>query len=113
MARRSASDAVTGGIFLDVKANFLSRSLGRGHQLADGFEQRADGLVVALDFTLQFGEFGRQVPVQSQRLAQTHESAHDGDVDLDRPPAVQDTGKHRHSLFREGIGQIVEMLAAL
>ena len=79
---------------------------GRGHELADGFEERMYRGVVAFEALLEFREFAGEFDVISEELARLHEGAHDGDVDLHGALAAQDAGEHGHPLFRERIGEV-------
>jgi len=49
-----------------MKPDLLSRRFWRRHQSADGFKQGADVLVVSFDFSLQFIEFGGQIPCEKK-----------------------------------------------
>jgi hypothetical protein len=75
----------------------------RGHELADGVEDRFELGVV---FSLQVGQLESQLGVGEEHFTQAHEGAHDGDVDLHGPPAAQDAGEHGDTLFREGVGAV-------
>lgn len=57
----------------------------------------------------QLGKFARQLPVGGGQLPHLHEGAHDGDIHLHGPFAVEDAGKHGDALFGEDIGQIFSM----
>jgi hypothetical protein len=46
--------------------------------------------------------FAGQVTVGGEYLANPDKRTHDGDVYFGGSVAVQDTGKHRHTLFRKG-----------
>ena len=66
--------------FSDVKADLLARRIRRRHELANGVEERADGLVVSFQAALQFGQFAGEGLVGAQHPAQTYEGAHDRDI---------------------------------
>jgi hypothetical protein len=88
-----------------MEANLGFWRFGRrgSHKLTDGFEEGTNGGVVALDAVFQFSQLAGKLSVGGEGLAELHESAHDGDVDLDGTPAAQDAGKHGHALLGKGI----------
>jgi hypothetical protein len=96
-----------------VVSNFPARCCGWGGDFADGIEQRADAVVVALNLALQFGQFVGEFLVQGERRSQTHEYPHDGNVDLNSARAAQHARRHGDALLREDLRQILEMLAPL
>jgi hypothetical protein len=64
--------AIGDGVFLDVEADFGPRRLfrhGRTHELANGFEEGTDGVVMTFDAFFQFGELGNELDVAAEDLA--------------------------------------------
>src|SRR5581483_2874650 len=98
----------------DVEADFARRLLrnGRIHELPNGFEKGADGVVMTFDAFFQFGELASELDVAAKHPAELDEGAHDGDVDLNGAVAVEHGGEHGDSLLREGEREILEMLSA-
>ena len=82
------------------------------HQLPDCFEYDAEMLVVLAEFPFYLFEFRGQPLVGRKNLPETHEGPHNGDIDLDGPVAMQDTGEHGDPLFGEGVGQIAAPASA-
>ena len=64
---------------------------GRLHELADGFEEGSDLRVMSTNFSFELLQFGCQLFMASGEVAELHECAHDGDVDLNSPFAPQHT----------------------
>ena len=55
------------------------RSRRRGHELADGIENRFE---LGIVFLLQVSQFASQLGVGQEHFPEPHERAHNGDVDL-------------------------------
>ena len=62
----------------------------RVHELADGFKEGGDVVIVALDATFQFDEFNGELAVRAEQFAQFDERAHDlnAGLDGDRAPII-------------------------
>jgi hypothetical protein len=67
-----------------MKADLLARRCGRTHKPADRVKHNLELGVV---FRFQFFEFGGEVGMGREELAQANERAHDLDVDSNRPLA--------------------------
>ena len=63
-----------------------------------------DDLELRVKAFFQLLELMGQVGVGGEEAVQADEGAHDLDVDLHGPVAVQDAGKHGDALFGEGVG---------
>ena len=95
----SLTGAVRDGVFFDVETDFgFGQRWRRGHELADGVENRFE---LGIVFLLQVRKFASQFAVAEEHFPQAYERAHDGDIDLHGPPAAHDAGKHGDTLFRE------------
>ena len=70
------------------------------HELPDRIKDRFELSIV---LALQSIEFPRQILVGCQELADPDKGIHNLDIDLDRSFAVQDAGKHGHTLLGESI----------
>src|SRR5439155_15325849 len=79
------------------------RATWRSHEIADGVEDSLELHVVPL---FQLVQPACQVGVGCGHPPQPDESAHDLDVDRDRPRAVQDTREHRDALLGEGVRRV-------
>src|SRR5882724_9505099 len=77
--------------------------LRRSHELANGIEYHLELCVV---FLLQIAQFASEIGVGKEHLAQAHECAHDGDVNLHRASAAQHAGQHCDALLGKRIRQI-------
>src|SRR5438477_12978815 len=73
------------------------------HELADGVEHDAELSIVLL---FEGGELFGQLSVRPKDLTQSHECAHDLDVDLYRLAAAQDGREHRNALLGESVGRV-------
>src|SRR2546422_5776774 len=76
----------------------------RGHELADGDDERADGLIVARDFAFHLGKLFGELLVTGDPLTKVYKSPHDKDADLDGPRRIEDAGGHNGAVLGEGIG---------
>ena len=54
----------------------------RSHELADGFEQGLNSRIVTLDFLFELVQFAREFFMKRKSFAETHKSAHYGNIDL-------------------------------
>lgn len=88
----------------DVSDGILLRGLRRGEEFADRIEKHRDLPVVLLDLA---GESA----IGREHLAELHERAHDGDVDLRGAFSAQHAGKHRHALLGENVWRKFRMPA--
>src|SRR5260221_14246909 len=88
-----------------MKSNvaLLSGGWRRGHQLANGFENDPEVFVI---FLFQFLELAGQVLMSRKNLAQAHEGAHDGDIDVNGALTAKHAGKHGNALFGESVREI-------
>src|SRR5439155_25850463 len=86
-----------------IKADLPSRCFRRRHQLANGFHNRSDVLIVLSDGLRGLPKFLCEFAIRVVPLAETHKCAREGNVDGYGPIAVQHAGEHRDSLFREGV----------
>src|SRR6266480_2610747 len=77
--------------------------LRRSHELANGIEYHLELCIV---FFLQIAQFASEIGVGKEHLAQAHECAHDGDVNLHRASAAQHAGQHCDALLGKRIRQI-------
>ncbi len=88
-------------LFFGLEANApAGRRLLWTHQLPDGVKDDAELGVV---LSLQLLQLPGQVLVGPQQLADPDKGIHNLDIDLDRSFAVQDAGKHGHTLLSESI----------
>src|SRR5688572_211813 len=85
------------------EADAAARRIRWRHQLPDGVEHDAELGVV---FLLQLVEASCELGAGLHEPAQADEGAHDLDVHLDRPWAVQDAGEHGDALLGEGVGTV-------
>ncbi len=86
---------------LRMKTDSSPKRLRRGCKFPDGIKDRSNLLIVAFQPLLQLHEFLRKFPMSGQNPPELDEGPHDGDVDLNSPLTVQNTGEHRDTLFRE------------
>jgi hypothetical protein len=84
----------------------------RFHQLADGFEDNLEFLVVLAELVFELFQLAGKVFVGGQQLAQADEGAHDGDVDLDGAAAAQDAGEHGDAQLGKGERPVFRMPTA-
>jgi len=71
--------------------------------LLDGLKNYGKLFVV---FFLEGVDLPCKFPIAVHKATQLYEGAHNGDIDLSRPLAPQDAGKHGDALFREGHGRV-------
>ena len=81
-----------------------------GHELPDGLEHDGKLLVVLAQLAFELVELASQVFVGGHELAQPHEGAHDGNVNLDGAVAVEDAGEHGNTLLGEGVRQVLDIV---
>src|SRR3989339_1469006 len=82
---------------------FLLRRLGRGHQLADDFEDDGELFIV---FILQLIQPLGEIFVSNHQFAHLDKGSHDHDIHLRGPLTSQHTRKHSDTLLSEGAGMI-------
>ena len=63
------------------------------HELADGFKDRHNLLIMTLYAVFQLLQFDSQFFMGRQHLPKSYESSHDRNVDLDGPSAVENRGQ--------------------
>lgn len=81
--------------------------------MADRANHMDELLIVLADMALKLVQPAGQVGIDHEDLPQPHERAHDFDVDLHGPFAVQDTGQHRHALLGESKGRVARIAMLL
>jgi len=86
-----------------MKTDSSSGRLGRGHQLADGIK---DSPELGIVFLFKRIEFSGQIFVRRENLPEPDEGPHNLNVDSNSTPAVQDAGKHGHTLLGEGTRKV-------
>src|ERR1051325_787554 len=94
-------------------ARFRSRwgfggGFGVVHELAEGVEDDGEFLVVVEEFAFEGVEFGAEVGVGGEKLAEADEGAHDLDGDGDGGGAAEDGREHGDALFGEGVRTIAK-----
>lgn len=77
-----------GSFFDGVTADFALALPWRGHELADGVEQRTNRSVMTFDTAFEFRELAFEFGMTGQHLTQLDKSAHNRDVDHDGAPAT-------------------------
>ena len=77
--------------------------------MLDRFEDYRELLVV---FVFERFDLSGEGAVCVHEPPQLHECAHDGDVDLNRAGAAQDTRKHGDALLSESVGEVAPSPAA-
>ena len=80
-------------------------------ELADRFEEIADGFVVAFEAALEFGEFAGKLAVTGEQLAELNEGTNDRDAHGDGARAAEDAGEHGDALFGEDAGRLATAAA--
>jgi len=73
--------------------------INRLHEFVDGLENDFELFVV---FFLEGFKFAGEINVRAEHLPEADESAHDLNIDLNRARAVEQAGKHGHTLLSEG-----------
>ena len=86
-----------------MKSNLATRLFRRRDQLPNRLNNPGDIFVVFPHALLQFFKFLRQLTIGLKGFMQLYESTHDGDVYFDRAFALQDTGKHGHTLLSKSV----------
>ena len=95
--------SVTSSVVGDESNPPFSGWLGRRHQFPDDVEDRLELRVV---FLFQSGKFECEIGMRCKYPAKPHKGTHYFDVDHDGALAVEDAGKHGHTLFGEGLRQV-------
>ena len=93
-----------------MKADLFFGRLGWSDKLLDRIKHDRELLVI---FLLQRFDFASKVTVCVHQSPELHESAHYGNVHLDRARTAQDAREHGYALFGEGVRTIAASTAAL
>lgn len=76
---------------------------GKGRELADGFEERGDFLVVIAEAFFEFEEFEGELVLRAEKFAELHERANDLNAGVNGNGAVQDAGEHDGAVLGEDV----------
>ena len=95
-----------------MKANAPGGSIWRLHQLADGFEDCRDFVVVFSEAFFEFQEFESQLVLRAEEFAELDEGAHDLDIHENGTLAAQYAGEHGYALLGKGEGCIATPAAS-
>lgn len=106
--------------FLHLKADSLLGRFGQGGWIDDGHDALEDGddsrfmyIEPVFEFFLQRREFAGQVAVIGQSGAHLYECPHNKHTHLGRTGAVENIGRHDCAVLGKGVGEILDVLAAL
>lgn len=82
-----------------METDALWRRAGRLHQLADGFEECGDFVVVLAEAFFEFEEFESELVLRTEDFAELDECADDLNAGLDSDGAVENGGEHDGAVF--------------